>query len=171
MKKYSMETTVGLFMAVGLALVIYMAINLGNVSFFGNDNYLLYARFNSIAGLHVDNSVDLLGMQIGRITGLQINQDRLQAVVEMSIRKDIKIYSDAIASIKTEGLIGEKYVSIDPGGGGMLLKPGDMIIETVPPIDLWELIGKYAFGSVEGKESGSGISSLTAPTGNGGVGK
>jgi len=163
MKKYSMETIVGLFMAIGLGLIIYMAVNLGNVAFFGDDRYLLYARFNNISGLHVDNSVDMVGMQIGRVTGLQINQERLQAVVEMNIRKDIKIYSDAIASIKTEGLIGEKYVSIDPGGGGTLLKPGDMIVETVPPVDLWELIGKYAFGSVEGKETGSSTSGLSVP--------
>jgi phospholipid/cholesterol/gamma-HCH transport system substrate-binding protein len=163
MKKYSMETAVGLFMTIGLALIIYMAINLGNVSFFGDKNYPLYARFNNIGGLHVDNGVDMLGMQIGRITGLQINQERLQAVVEMSIRKDIKIYSDAIASIKTEGLIGEEYVSIDPGGGGTLLKSGDMITDTVPPIDLWDLIGKFAFGSVEGKQSGSSTSGLGAP--------
>jgi len=160
MKKYSMETTVGLFMAIGLVLIIYMAVKLGNVAFFGDDHYRLYARFNNIAGLNVDNSVDMVGMNIGRVTGLKINQERLQAVVEMTIRKDIKIYSDAIAAIKTEGLIGEKYVSIDPGGGGTLLKPGDMIVETVPPIDLWELIGKYAFGSVEGKESGNSTPGL-----------
>jgi phospholipid/cholesterol/gamma-HCH transport system substrate-binding protein len=69
----------------------------------------------------------------------------------MQIKNGVRIYDDAIASIKTEGLIGEKYVDIDAGGGGELLKPGGMIIETVSPVDIGDLIGKYAFGSVEKK--------------------
>ena len=73
------------------------------------------------------------------------------AVVELKIRKGMKVYDDAIASIKTAGLIGDKYVQIDPGGSGEELKEGDMILETTAPLDLEELIGKYAFGDV-GKE-------------------
>jgi phospholipid/cholesterol/gamma-HCH transport system substrate-binding protein len=75
-----------------------------------------------------------------------------QAQVEMLIRKNIKIYEDAIASIKTEGLIGDKYVSIDPGGMGEPLKPGDSIIQTQSAVDVGDLISKYAFGDVKKEE-------------------
>jgi phospholipid/cholesterol/gamma-HCH transport system substrate-binding protein len=152
MKKYSKETVVGLFMLVGLICVAYMAVKLGNVSIFGDDTYKLYARFDKVNGLRVGNPVDMLGLEVGRVSGLTIDQDRQRAVVAMKIKKGIKIYDDAIASIKTEGLIGDKYVDIDAGGGGDLLKPGGAITETVAPVDLGDLIGKYAFGSVEKKQ-------------------
>ena len=77
------------------------------------------------------------------------DQEDQVAVVELKIKKGIKIYDDAIASIKTAGLIGDRFVSIDPGGSGELLKPGDTIAETESPIDIGELIGKYAFGDVK----------------------
>jgi phospholipid/cholesterol/gamma-HCH transport system substrate-binding protein len=151
MKKYSKETVVGLFILIGLVCVAYMAIKLGNVSIFGDDTYPLYARFNKVTGLRTGNPVNMLGLEVGRVSGLAIDQEKQKAVVAMKIKKGLKIYDDAIASIKTEGLIGDKYVDIDAGGGGELLKPGGTIIETVSPVDLGELIGKYAFGSVEKK--------------------
>jgi len=151
MKKYSKETVVGLFILIGLVCVAYMAIKLGNVSIFGDDTYTLYARFNKVTGLRAGNPVNMLGLEVGRVSGLAIDQEKQKAVVAMKIKKGLKIYDDAIASIKTEGLIGDKYVDIDAGGGGDLLKPGGTIIETVSPVDLGELIGKYAFGSVEKK--------------------
>jgi phospholipid/cholesterol/gamma-HCH transport system substrate-binding protein len=151
MKKYSKETVVGMFILIGLVCVAYMAIKLGNVSIFGDDTYTLYARFNKVTGLHTGNPVNMLGLEVGRVSGLSIDQEKQKAVVAMKIKKGLKIYDDAIASIKTEGLIGDKYVDIDAGGGGELLKPGGTIIETVSPVDIGELIGKYAFGSVEKK--------------------
>jgi phospholipid/cholesterol/gamma-HCH transport system substrate-binding protein len=151
MKKYSKETVVGLFILIGLVCVAYMAIKLGDVSIFGDDTYTLYARFNKVTGLRPGNPVNMLGLEVGRVSGLAIDQEKQKAVVAMKIKKGLKIYDDAIASIKTEGLIGDKYVDIDAGGGGELLKPGGTIIETVSPVDLGELIGKYAFGSVEKK--------------------
>ena len=149
MTKFGKETAVGIFMVLGLALVVYLAVKLGNVSIFGNTTYPLVAQFNKATGLRLHNSVKMLGLEIGYIANMHINQEHQQAVVALRIRKGIKIYSDAIASIKTEGLIGEKYVSIDAGGAGTLLEPGDKIIETVPPVDLIDLIGKYAFGTVK----------------------
>ena len=133
MKKYSKETVVGMFILIGLVCVAYMAIKLGNVSIFGDDTYTLYARFNKVTGLHTGNPVNMLGLEVGRVSGLSIDQEKQKAVVAMKIKKGLKIYDDAIASIKTEGLIGDKYVDIDAGGGGELLKPGGTIIETVSP--------------------------------------
>jgi len=86
---------------------------------------------------------------VGRVEKLGMDAEAQQAQVEMLLRKDIKIYEDAMASIKTEGLIGDKYVSIDPGGMGDPLKPGDTIIQTQSAVDVGDLISKYAFGDVK----------------------
>jgi phospholipid/cholesterol/gamma-HCH transport system substrate-binding protein len=149
MKKYSKETAVGLFILVGLACVAYMAIRLGDLSLFGHDTYTLYARFGKVTGLHTGNPVDMLGLKVGRVSALSIDQKAQRAVVTMQIRKGIRVYDDAIAAIKTEGLIGDKYVDIDPGGGGALLKPGGTITETVAPVDIGDIISHFAFGSVK----------------------
>ena len=151
MKKYSNETIAGIFVVIGLICLGYMTVKLGNVSIFGDDYYSLYARFTSVSGLRVDNPVEMLGMEIGRVSGFKMDQDEQLAIVELKIKNGIKVYDDAIASIKTAGLIGDKYVSIDPGGGGDLLKPGDTITETEAPVNISDLIGKYAFGDVEKK--------------------
>ena len=149
MKKYSMETTVGIFVVLGLFCVGYLTVKLGNVGFLGGDSYSLFARFTSVSGLRVGSAVEMVGIEVGRVGGLTMNQEDQVAMVELQIKRGIKIYDDAIASIKTAGLIGDKYVSIDAGGAGELLTSGDTITETESPLDLGELIGKYAFGEVE----------------------
>jgi phospholipid/cholesterol/gamma-HCH transport system substrate-binding protein len=152
MKKYSMETVVGIFVVIGMLCIAYMTVKLGNVGFLGDNSYTLYARFNKVTGLRVGNPVDMLGLEVGKVAAFNLDQKDLVAIVELKINDGIKIYDDAIASIKTEGLIGDKYVSLDPGGGGDLLKPGGTIIDTQSPIDLGDLISKYAFGDVGKKE-------------------
>ncbi len=148
MKKYSHETIVGLFVIAGLLCIGYMTIKLGNFPFFGNNSYSLYAKFNSVTGLKVGNQVLMAGVEVGKVTGFHLDQENLVAVVELQLNNDVKIFGDAIASIKTAGLIGDKYVSIDPGGASDILKPGQTITETESPVDIGELIGKYAFGDV-----------------------
>jgi len=149
MKKYHHETVAGLFVLVGLICVGYLTVKLGNVHLWGSDSYSFYARFNTVSGLRIGNSIEMLGLEIGEIAGFSMDQEKSVVVAELRIRKPIKVYDDAIASIKTAGLIGDKYVSIDPGGAGELLKPGAMITQTESPPDLGELIGKYAFGDIE----------------------
>jgi phospholipid/cholesterol/gamma-HCH transport system substrate-binding protein len=148
MQKYSRETIVGVFVVIGLICIGYMTVKLGNIGILGEDTYKLYARFTSVSGLKLGNPVNMLGLEIGRVGSFEMDQEDQVAIVELKINKGIKIYDDAIASIKTEGLIGDRYVSIDAGGGGDLLADGDTIIETESPIDLQELISKYAFGDV-----------------------
>jgi phospholipid/cholesterol/gamma-HCH transport system substrate-binding protein len=150
MKKYSKETVVGLFVVIGLLCIIYMAVNLGNVGFIGDNTYSLYGKFNSVTGLREGNPVNMLGLEIGRVQKFTMDQENQQVVVEFKINKGIEVFDDAIASIKTEGLIGDKFVAIDPGGGGDLLKNGDTITDTNSPTDIMELISKYAFGDVGG---------------------
>ena len=151
MKRYTMETTVGIFLVFGLLCVGYMTVKLGHFSLFGDDAYPLFARFTSVTGLRVGSLVYISGIEVGRLEKLTMDQERQKAVVEIRIRKDIKIFDDAIASIKTEGLIGDMHITIDPGGAGTLLQPGGTITETQPAVDIVELISKYAFGDVNKK--------------------
>ena len=153
MKKYAMETAVGIFVVIGLFCVGYMTVKLGNVGLLGDDSYSLFARFTSVSGLRTGSSIQMLGIEIGRVDKLTMDQENQLAVVEFRINKGIRIYDDAIASIRTEGLIGDRYVSIDPGGGSdELLQPGGTITETESPTDIQDLISKYAFGDVEKQE-------------------
>jgi phospholipid/cholesterol/gamma-HCH transport system substrate-binding protein len=152
MKKYSMETIVGIFVVLGLLGVGYMAVKLGNFALFTNRSYPLFARFTSVAGLRVGSPVEMFGIEIGQVKGLSMDQDEQLAVVQLSIRNGVKVFDDAFASIKTAGLIGDKYIQIDPGGAGDLLAAGGTILETNAPLDIGELIGKYAFGDVGKKE-------------------
>lgn len=149
MKKYRIETIVGIFVFLGLLCIGYMTLKLGKVSFFGDDSYPLTAKFTSVTGLRNGNPVDIMGIEVGRVEKITMDQENQKAVVEMKIHKGIKIYDDAIASIKTEGLMGDQYVSIDPGGSGTLLGAKGTIIETQAPVDIIGLIGKYAFGDVK----------------------
>jgi phospholipid/cholesterol/gamma-HCH transport system substrate-binding protein len=141
MKKYSIETAVGVFIVIGLICVGYMTVKLGKVSLFGDETYPLSARFASVSGLRVGSSVEIYGIQVGSV-----------GIVAMKINKGVKVYDDAAATIKSAGLIGDKYVKIDPGGAGEVLNPRGIITQTSVPADIEDLIGKYAFGDVK-KES------------------
>jgi phospholipid/cholesterol/gamma-HCH transport system substrate-binding protein len=151
MKKYAMETTVGIFLVFGLLCIGYMTVKLGHVSFLSDNSYSLFARFTSVTGLRVGSSVHMLGIEVGRVERLTMDQKDQKAVVEIRIHEGIKVYDDAIAAIKTEGLIGDQYLSIDPGGSGAPLTPGGTITETQSAVDIADLIGKYAFGEVKKK--------------------
>ena len=152
MKKYSKEAVVGIFVVIGLVCIGYMTVKLGNVGFFGDNTYSLFAKFNTVTGLREGNPVIMLGLDIGKVQKFTMDQENQQVSVEFKINKGIEIYDDAIASIKTEGLIGDKYLAIDPGGGGDLLANGDSITDTNSPTDIMDLVSKYAFGDVGGEE-------------------
>ena len=148
MKKYSVDTIVGIFVAIGLVCVGYMTIKLGKGSFLGDDDYFLQARFSSVSGVRVGSPVEIHGIEVGRVEKMTLDTEKQTAVLQLKIRKGITVYDDAIASIKTAGLIGDKFVNIDPGGGGDALASGAFIVETTSPTDMEELISKYAFGDV-----------------------
>ncbi|HNU85567.1 MAG: outer membrane lipid asymmetry maintenance protein MlaD [Pseudomonadota bacterium] len=152
MKKYAMETAVGIFVAIGLLCVGYLTVKLGNIGILEGDQYRVLAKFSSVSGLRAGSTVQMYGIEVGRVDKLGMDAEAQQAQVEMLIRKDIRIYEDALAAIKTEGLIGDKYVSIDPGGIGEPLKPGGSIIQTQAAVDVGDLISKYAFGDVKKEE-------------------
>ena len=149
MKKYALETAVGIFLVFGLLCVGYLTLKLGHVSLLSDNAYSLFARFTTVSDLRAGSPVNMLGIPVGRVGQLTMDQQDQKAVVEIRIQKGITVYDDAIASIKTEGLIGDMFLSIDPGGAGKQLGPGGNITETQPPIDIAALIGKYAFGEVK----------------------
>jgi phospholipid/cholesterol/gamma-HCH transport system substrate-binding protein len=154
MKRYSIETSVGVFVLIGMACLAYLTVKLGKMELIGDNYYSLYARFNSVSGLKVGAYVEMAGVQIGQVDSIFLDQQEQVAVVKMKIQKGIVLTDDVIASVKTSGLIGDKYIEISPGGSDKVLKPGDSITETESAVDLEELIGKYVFGGVKGEGGG-----------------
>lgn len=148
MKKGSVEFAVGIFVIIGIICVGYLTIKLGKMEWIGQDYYSIRARFMDSSGLKKGSQVELAGVQIGTVDDIRLDQERMMAVVTMKIEKDLKLSEDSIASIKTSGIIGDKYVKISPGGSEEMLEPGDMIIETESALDLEEMVSKYVFGDV-----------------------
>ena len=148
MKRSSIEASVGIFVLIGIICVGYLTIHLGKVELFGDDQYIVYARFQSVAGLKKGAQIEIAGIQVGTVENIKLDQERQVAVVGMKIKKEVALTDDVIASIKTSGLIGDKYIKLSPGGSDIMLEPGDMIITTESAVDLEELISKYVFGKV-----------------------
>ena len=145
------ETAVGIFVILGLVCVAWLAIKLGQMQLFTSRGFELVARFDSASGLRVGADVELAGVPVGRVVSISLdpNPQRSQAVVRLRFGEDLHLSDDSIASIKTSGLIGDKYVSLSRGGSGTLLAAGEEITETESSVDLGSLIGKYAFGGVK----------------------
>jgi phospholipid/cholesterol/gamma-HCH transport system substrate-binding protein len=125
-----------------------MSVKLGNVQLFSDKYYEIKANFTDISGLKVNAPVQMYGVEIGFVSHIGLDQKKGVAAVSMMLLKEVKLTDDAIAAIKTNGLIGDKYVKIVPGGLGDPVKPGDTLFNTQPAIDLEDLISKFAFGSV-----------------------
>ena len=149
MRKFDVELAVGIFMIAGMVCLAYLTIKLGQLEVFGDKGYEIQAVFSSSGGLKTGSSVVIAGVEVGRVKKVVL--DDYEARVTMSVPLEVKIQEDAIASIKTKGLIGEKYVEISPGGLDENLEPGGVIRDTQPPIDIEQLISKYIFGTVSDK--------------------
>lgn len=148
MFKLKKETAVGIFVLVGILAVAYMSIKLGNVQMFTDKYYSVRANFSDISGLKINAPVQMFGVKVGFVDNISLDQKNSVASVEMLIDKEVKLTDDAIVSVKTNGLIGDKYLKISPGGLGDPVKPGDTLFDTNPSIDLEDLISKFAFGKV-----------------------
>lgn len=148
MKKSSVEVAIGLFVVVGLLCVGYLTIKLGKMELLGSNYYYLNARFQNVAGLKVGAQIEMAGVQIGQVDEISLDRKELVAMVRFKIREGVVLTDDVIASVRTSGLIGDKYIKLTPGGSDLILKPGDTIVETESVIDLEELISKYVFGKV-----------------------
>jgi len=149
MSQRTVEITVGIFVLVGIACIGYLTIQLGKMEIIGGNYYTVSARFRSVSGLKNGSQVEMAGVQIGNVERIYLDTERQVAVVDMNIRKKIELSEDVIASIKTSGLIGDKYVKLTPGIAEEMLQPGGMITQTESAIDIEELVSKYVFGDVQ----------------------
>lgn len=148
MKKYSLEFAVGIFVLIGLVCLGYLTIKLGKMEVFGTDGYTITARFASITGLKTGASVEIAGVPVGKVTGITLATN-YAADVSLLINNSIELSDDSIASVKTSGLIGDKYISISLGGSPDTLADGGEITETESAVDIEALISKYVFGDVK----------------------
>jgi phospholipid/cholesterol/gamma-HCH transport system substrate-binding protein len=146
MERTKVNIAVGLFLVLGILALGYLSIRLGKVSFLEGAGYLVSADFPSVGGLKAGSGVEIAGVQIGRVESIALTD--YQARVTLRLDGHIKLQDDSIASIKTKGLIGEKYIRISPGGSDKLIPPNGRIREVEAPVDLEELISKYIFGKV-----------------------
>lgn len=148
MKKASIETAVGVFVFIGILCVGYLTVKLGKMELLGKDYYFLQAQFQSVSGLKVGANVEMAGVPIGKVEAISLDTDELTARVRLKIQSGVVVTDDTIASVKTAGLIGDKYIKLSPGGSDIVLQSGDTLIETESALDLEELISKYVFGGV-----------------------
>src|SRR5574343_739205 len=148
------DTMVGLFVAIGIAALFYMALQISNLgSYSSSDSYTISARFQNSGGLKVKSAVSVAGVTIGRVSSIKLDNESHEAVVEMKIDAQYNnLPDDSSASIYTAGLLGEQYISIDPGSSEDYLKDKSKLDITSSAIVLEEIIGKFMMNKAEGKE-------------------
>lgn len=142
-----MEAVVGVFVLIGLLSLGYLSVRLGKVQVFGADQYVVYAEFAQAGGVKAGSDVEIAGVAVGSVKSVSLGEDYM-AKVALSIDSRVRIQQDSIASVKTKGLIGEKYIQISPGGSEETVPPGGTIRETEPAVDLEGLISQFVFGKI-----------------------
>jgi phospholipid/cholesterol/gamma-HCH transport system substrate-binding protein len=155
----AVETTVGAFVAMGLAALFVLAMRVSNLSFasLGDDAYYeVRAEFENIGGLKVRSPVKMAGVTIGRVAAIEFDSNTYNAVVVMRIDKQYsRIPADSGANIYTAGLLGEQYIGLSPGGSEAFMAPGAVITQTQSAVVLEQLIGQFFYNkAAEGKDAG-----------------
>ncbi len=146
MRKGNLELVVGAFVLLGLGCLAYLAIHLGKMEIMGS-GYQVSVNFDNISGLRKGAAVEVAGVEVGRVETLQLSPgDR--ASVNLRLESGLKLHDDAIASIRTKGIIGDKFIKLSPGNSEKLIPPGGKIRDTESAIDLEELISSYIHGKV-----------------------
>ncbi|MBU1234580.1 MAG: outer membrane lipid asymmetry maintenance protein MlaD [Proteobacteria bacterium] len=149
MKNSSIQFWVGIFMIAGFLAFGYLALKLGEVSFLNRGkNYTITAQFDNISGVKNGASVQVAGVVVGEVAKVWLDEDGV-ANVFLLINKEVKLSTDSMASIKSQGLIGDKYVQLSLGGEEEFFHEGDILTDTESAIDLESLISKFAFGNVK----------------------
>ena len=146
MKRFNLEATVGLFVVLGLCALAYLSVRLGQLQIGRGNTYDLIAVFPTVAGLREGATVEIAGVQVGRVQ--EIKLDDYAAAVTLRIDKQVQLQEDAIASISNLVLFGEIYVRVSPGGSDRLLTAGGRLREVEPPIDIETLIGHFIQGKL-----------------------
>ena len=148
MKRLNFDLVVGLFLVAGFLGFVYISLQFGEFSIFSMEkNYTVNAMFNNVTGLKRGAIVEVAGVNVGRVVSIDLGEND-RAKVAMLINRDVIITEDAIASVKTQGIIGDKYIRISQGGSDDVLADGSFLEETESAVDLEELVSKYIFGDV-----------------------
>jgi phospholipid/cholesterol/gamma-HCH transport system substrate-binding protein len=146
MKTTYLEFVVGVFLALGVLCLAFLSVKVARKDFFTSEGYEVQAVFSNCSGLRRGSPVMIAGVQIGQVK--QISLQDYEAKVKMVLQSNVAIQKDAIASIKTKGLIGEKYIEISPGAADEKVAPGGIIRDTEPALDMEGLISKFVHGNV-----------------------
>ncbi len=153
MKQSKLELFVGGFVLLGIAAVVYLTIKLGAGSLVGGDTYVIEARFTNAGGLNSGSSVLVAGVPVGRVEEIRVDENDYSAIATLRLLSGLRLPTDSMASIKTTGLIGDKFVALAPGADDTWLEAGARITMTESAVDLESLIGKMAFGSVGNEDA------------------
>jgi phospholipid/cholesterol/gamma-HCH transport system substrate-binding protein len=145
MKKMTLEMIVGLFLLAGFVSFAWISIKMGDIRMFAEETYPVSARFTSISGLKEGASIELAGVKVGKVSSIELDGGEYEAVVYLDISKRVQLTDDSIASIRTAGIIGDRFIKLTPGGSDIYLEAGDEIEETESSISLEELVSKYIF--------------------------
>jgi len=153
MEKRAIDWWVGIFVLLGIAALAVLALRVGNLSGFAyNDGYVLHADFTNVGSLKARSPVKLGGVTIGEVTHIGMDPKTFMAKVTMRIEPKVKLPTDTGASIYTEGLLGEQYVAVQPGGMPQDLKPGGTITMTQSAVNIDQLIGQMVFDKASGSK-------------------
>ena len=151
MNSRGIEFLVGCFVLVGLLALFYLALQVGSAQFLSGDRYLLQARFSSTSGVNVGSRVEIAGVRVGTVKQIELDDDFF-SIVTFELPNQIELDDDTIVSIKTAGLIGDRFLDLSPGGSGFALEPGDVIVDTEAALDIEGLISRFALGGIDAQE-------------------
>jgi phospholipid/cholesterol/gamma-HCH transport system substrate-binding protein len=150
MERTKLDLWVGMFVVVGIAALVMLALKVGNLSTYNvSDSYQVQAYFSNIGGLKPKASIKSAGVLVGRVTGISLDTERYEAKVTMSLDKRYQFPKDTFANILTSGLLGEQYIGLAPGGDSEMLKGGDQIKKTQSAMVLEDLIGKFIYSKAD----------------------
>lgn len=149
MKSSVTDLIVGIFLILGFVALGWLALQLGEVPWLADSrSYILFGEFNNISGVKAGADIQISGVKVGMVKDLSLN-DQSFAVVAMQLNREVKVPVDSIASVKSQGIIGDKFIQISLGGDELVFKDGETITDTESAVDLESIISKFAFGKVE----------------------
>ncbi len=147
MSQRDLEFTVGIFVLIGFLALGYLSIQLGGLDLFENSTYKVGAKFSTVTGLRSGASVEMAGVKVGWVDKISLAGE--EALVTIRINQEVELSQDSIASIRTKGILGDKYIRLSQGGSEKIIKPGGLIRETEPPIDIEKILGEFIYGKVK----------------------
>jgi phospholipid/cholesterol/gamma-HCH transport system substrate-binding protein len=140
------DLVVGVFVAIGLAAIGYLSIQVGGVSYKGAGGLTLYATFDEIGGLKQRAPVAIAGVTVGQVTDIALD-DALRARVTLDVDAGLELPTDTSAGIRTSGLLGDQFIALEPGGEEQLLATGEEIAFTESALSIERLIGRFVHDS------------------------